>query len=130
MRPHLGTIKTNDGSFVIADIPGLIKGASSGKGLGIQFLKHIERTKVLVFLVDANSENVNKEYLTLLNELKAYNPELINKPRILLVTKVDTISNNKIKKNLPKNIDIYQISSLSNINLNSAINAMSEYVTE
>ena len=108
----------------------MIKGASSGKGLGIQFLKHIERTKVLVFLVDANSENVNKEYLTLLNELKAYNPELINKPRILLVTKVDTISNNKIKKNLPKNIDIYQISSLSNINLNSAINAMSEYVTE
>ena len=129
--PNLGIVKYQDyKSFVIADIPGLIKGASSGKGLGIQFLKHIERTKVLVFLVDANSENVNKEYLTLLNELKAYNPELINKPRILLVTKVDTISNNKIKKNLPKNIDIYQISSLSNINLNSAINAMSEYVTE
>ena len=129
--PNLGIVKYQDyKSFVIADIPGLIKGASSGKGLGIQFLKHIERTKVLVFLVDANSENVNKEYLTLLNELKAYNPELINKPRILLVTKVDTISNNKIRKNLPKNIDIYQISSLSNINLNSAINAMSEYVAE
>ena len=95
--PNLGIVKYQDyKSFVIADIPGLIKGASSGKGLGIQFLKHIERTKVLVFLVDANSENVNKEYLTLLNELKAYNPELINKPRILLVTKVDTISNNKI----------------------------------
>ena len=129
--PNLGIVKYQDyKSFVVADIPGLIKGASDGKGLGIQFLKHIERTKILVFLIDANSENVEDEYLTLLNELRNYSPSLIDKPRILLVTKIDTIIDNMINENIPSDIEVYQISSLSKLNLDSAINAMVNQLTD
>jgi len=129
--PNLGIVKYQDyKSFVVADIPGLIEGASDGKGLGIQFLKHIERTKVLVFLVDANSKNIKKEYLTLLNELKTYSSDLVDKPKMLLITKVDTIEENKLTKNIPNDIEVYQISSLSNINLNLVINSMANHLID
>ena len=129
--PNLGIVKYQDyKSFVVADIPGLIEGASDGKGLGIQFLKHIERTKVLVFLVDANSKNIKKEYLTLLNELKTYSSDLVDKPKMLLITKVDTIEENKVTKNIPNDIEVYQISSLSNINLNLVINSMANHLID
>ena len=129
--PNLGIVKYQDyKSFIVADIPGLIKGASKGKGLGIQFLKHIERTKVLVFLIDANSNNINKEYLTLLEELKKYSTDLLLKPRILLITKIETVEEKNINKNLPKKIDTYKISSLSNINLNIVINAMYQHLID
>ena len=102
LNPVLGVMKKFDKELVVADIPGLIKGASKGKGLGIQFLKHIERTKVLVFLIDANSDNINKEYLTLLEELKKYSNDLLLKPRILLITKIETIQDKYINKNFTK----------------------------
>ena len=90
--PNLGIVKYHDyKSFVVADIPGLIRGASSGKGLGIQFLKHIERTKVLAFLIDASVENIEKEYKVLLKELENYSKSLLKKPRILLITKIDLL---------------------------------------
>ena len=106
--PNLGIVKYRDyRSFVMADIPGIIEGAAEGKGLGIRFLRHIERNSTLLFMVPANTDDVKKEYDILLNELTQYNPELLDKKRILAITKCDladeeTIKN--IKKHLPKKI--------------------------
>ena len=104
--PNLGIVSYRDyRSFVMADIPGIIEGAHEGKGLGIRFLRHIERNAVLLFLIPADSKNINEEYEILLNELKAYNPELLDKDRILAVSKSDMLDDElkqEIKKDLPK----------------------------
>ena len=127
--PNLGIVKYHDyKSFVVADIPGLIRGASSGKGLGIQFLKHIERTKVLAFLIDASVENIEKEYKVLLKELENYSKSLLKKPRILLITKIDLLEKDKKIKNIPKKIPVFNISSIANINLDKAINEMYNHI--
>ena len=127
--PNLGIVKYHDyKSFVVADIPGLIRGASSGKGLGIQFLKHIERTKVLAFLIDASVENIKKEYKALLKELENYSASLLKKPRILLITKIDLIEKDKKIKNIPQKIPVFNISSIANINLDKAINEMHNHI--
>ena len=90
--PNLGIVRVDMGrSFVVADIPGLIEGAHAGKGLGTQFLRHIERTHVLVFLLDASGQSVRSDYDTLLKELKLFNPHLLRKPRIVAITKIDAI---------------------------------------
>ena len=90
--PNLGIVKYGDfQSFVMADIPGLIKGASDGKGLGSQFLRHIERTKVLVYLIECIDEEIYENFVTLKNELKKHNPDLIKRPSLLLLTKTDLI---------------------------------------
>ncbi|MFQ5864982.1 MAG: GTPase ObgE [bacterium] len=90
LQPNLGRVQCRDeGSFVLADIPGLIEGAHSGKGLGIEFLRHIERTKVLVFLVDCTSKNLEEDYFTLQKELRKYNPGLLQRPHVVAVTKID-----------------------------------------
>lgn len=89
--PQLGIVAYREGqSFCMADIPGIIEGASEGKGLGLRFLRHIERNAVLLFLVPALSENIEKEYKILLKELEQYNPELLTKARILAISKTDT----------------------------------------
>ena len=125
LEPNLGIVKYHDyKSFVVADIPGLIEGASSGKGLGLKFLKHIERTKVLAYMIDIHCEDITKELQTLKNELKQYNPDLIKKPSILFITKVDMEDADNPNKSIPKNIDLIKISSLKNINLNEAVNMM------
>ena len=91
--PNLGIVSVGDlNSFVMADIPGLIEGAHLGKGLGHQFLKHIERTRILLYLVDVNSDDIRKDFLTLKNELKQFNPDLMRKKEVLAITKMDTIS--------------------------------------
>jgi len=127
--PNLGIVKYHDyKSFVVADIPGLIRGASSGKGLGIQFLKHIERTKVLAFLIDASVENIEKEYKVLLKELENYSKSLLKKPRILLITKIDLLEKDKKIKNIPQKIPVFNISSIANINLDKAINEMYNHI--
>ena len=127
--PNLGIVKYHDyKSFVVADIPGLIRGASSGKGLGIQFLKHIERTKVLAFLIDASVENIEKEYKVLLKELESYSKSLLEKPRILLITKIDLLEKDKKIKNIPQKIPVFNISSIANINLDKAINEMYNHI--
>lgn len=90
LKPNLGIVRYRDtGTFVMADIPGIIEGAHSGKGLGLEFLRHIERTKLLVILVDCTSGNLNEEFSVLLDELKQYNPKLLERPRFTLLTKID-----------------------------------------
>lgn len=107
--PNLGIVKYGDyESFVVADIPGIIEGASSGKGLGIQFLRHIERTRLLLFMIDATNltnaklkKEILKDYDTLLKELKKYEADLMDKPRIICFTKIDAISE-ELKTKLQK----------------------------
>lgn len=92
LKPNLGIVKYRDfRSFVIADIPGIIEGAAEGKGLGHYFLRHIERNSVLLFMVPADSKDVTKEYHILLNELRKYNPELMDKERMLAISKSDML---------------------------------------
>lgn len=92
LRPNLGMVSYRDGrSFVMADIPGIIEGAAEGKGLGLRFLRHIERNPVLLFLVPADSPDIAAEYKTLLNELGKYNPELLEKERIFAISKSDML---------------------------------------
>ena len=92
LKPNLGMVAYRDNrSFVMADIPGIIEGASEGKGLGLRFLRHIERNPVLLFLVPADSDDIASEYKTLLNELEQYNPDLLKKKRILGISKCDLL---------------------------------------
>lgn len=121
LKPNLGMVAYRDyKSFVIADIPGIIQGASEGKGLGLRFLRHIERNAILLFMVPCTSDSIKKEYKILLNELKSYNPELLDKKRILAITKCDLISESelkKIQKKVPSDVEVIFISSLTNKNL-------------
>ena len=120
--PNLGIVSYYDNrSFVMADIPGIIEGAAEGKGLGIRFLRHIERNSTLLFMVPANTDDVKKEYDILLNELKKYNPELMDKDRILAVTKCDLVDEDKIKeikKHLPKKVPYVFICSVTGQGIN------------
>ncbi len=96
--PNLGIAKYHDKTLVVADIPGLIEGASKGKGLGIQFLRHIERTKMLVHLLDATHPEPKKDFVAINKELKAYSPELARRPQIAVFNKLDAISLDDLKK--------------------------------
>jgi len=115
--PNLGIVKYRDGrSFIIADIPGIIENAHQGKGLGLRFLRHIERNAVLLFMVSVESEDITKDYNILVNELKLYNPELMDKPRILAITKCDIIDDEYIsllKNDINVDVPFYFISSVS-----------------
>lgn len=115
--PNLGVVAYRDyKSFVMADIPGIIEGASQGKGLGLRFLRHIERNSILLFLISATSENIRQEYNTLLNELREFNPELMDKTRMLAITKIDLIDEEarlKLVSDLPKKVPVAYISSVS-----------------
>ena len=105
----------------MADIPGIIEGAHEGKGIGIRFLRHIERNSVLLFMVAADEADVNKGYQVLLNELQEYNPELLVKDRVLAITKTDLIDDKqkaRIQKKLPSDIPHVFISSVTQLGLN------------
>jgi len=120
--PNLGIVAYRGGkSFVMADIPGIIEGASQGKGLGFRFLRHIERNSVLLFMVPADTaRTIKEEYQILLHELKAYNPELIHKPRILAITKSDMLDDElqqEMKKELPVDVPSVFISSVAQKNI-------------
>ncbi len=120
--PNLGIVSYRDGkSFIMADIPGIIEGASQGKGLGFRFLRHIERNSVLLFMVPADTNRtIKEEYDILINELSEFNPELIHKPRILAITKTDLLDDElmkEMKKELPKNVPSIFISSAIQKNL-------------
>jgi obg family GTPase cgtA len=111
LKPNLGIVQYRDfQSFVIADIPGIIEGASEGKGLGHYFLRHIERNSILLFLIPADSKNIIDEYHILLNELKKYNPQLLDKERIIAISKTDMLDDelqNAIEKEIRNaNLDI------------------------
>ena len=115
--PNLGVIPYRDyKSFIMADIPGIIEGAAEGKGLGIRFLRHIERNSVLLFTIPADTYDIRKEYFILLEELKKYNPELLDKKRLLAITKCDLLDEelkNEIKMELPENVNSILISSIN-----------------
>ena len=119
--PNLGIVKyRDDQSFCIADIPGIIEGASEGKGLGLRFLRHIERNSILLFMVSCESMDIKKEYHVLLNELKKYNPELLDKQRILAVTKCDMMDETmmkQMKRTLPRTLPTIMISAVSGYNI-------------
>ena len=116
--PNLGIVSYRDHrSFVMADIPGIIEGAHKGKGLGHRFLRHIERNAVLLFMVPVDSDNIEKEYSILLNELKQYNPELMDKERILAITKCDLLDEellNELSQEFPSDVEVICMSSVSN----------------
>ena len=119
--PNLGIVSYRDNrSFCMADIPGIIEGAHEGRGLGLRFLRHIERNPILLFMIPADCNDIKKEYDILLNELQQYNPELIEKQRILAITKCDMLDSElieELKKELPTEIPSICISSLSGLNL-------------
>ena len=99
LTPNLGFVRyRDDRSFVVADIPGIIEGAHDGKGLGLRFLRHIERNSLLLFMVPADSKDLHEEYQILLNELKLYNPELLDKEKILAITKSDLLDEELMKE--------------------------------
>ena len=106
LRPNLGIVPYRTHySFIMADIPGIIEGAHTGKGLGLRFLRHIERNSILLFMIPADSENIQKEYAVLLNELRQYNPELLNKERVLAITKSDMLDEEmkeQMKSDIPE----------------------------
>jgi GTP-binding protein len=117
LKPNLGIVDYRDfQSFVIADIPGIIEGASEGKGLGHRFLRHIERNSLLLFLIPADSDNIHEEYNILLNELRNHNPELLDKDRLLAISKSDMLDDEliaEIKNDLPTGVKTLFISSLA-----------------
>ncbi len=128
--PNLGIIKYHDyKSFVMADIPGLIEGAADGKGLGSRFLKHIERTKILVFIVDIHSEDISAEYNILRNELDKFGSDLNKRPSILLVSKYDVENEDVLKElHFPEDIPSVIMSSISGTNLTQAKNKIIELI--
>lgn len=117
LEPNLGIVGYRDNrSFVMADIPGIIEGASEGKGLGLRFLRHIERNAVLLFIIPADTNNIKKEYEILLNELITFNPDLADKTRILAVSKSDMLDDElleEMKSQLPDNVTSIFISSVT-----------------
>jgi len=130
LTPNLGIVKYHDyKSFVMADIPGLVEGASKGKGLGSQFLRHIERTKVLVFIIDANSDSINDDFNVLKNELLNHKPDLDKLPKLIILSKVDSINDTELnQKKLPNDIEIIKISSITGKNLENAIKSIAYLV--
>ncbi len=121
LEPSIGIVEYYDNkSFVMADIPGIIEGAHEGRGLGLRFLKHIERNSMLLFMIPADSKDIATEYKILLNELKQYNPELLDKEKLLAITKSDMLDDElekEIKRHLPRKIRHIFISSITGKNI-------------
>lgn len=133
LSPNLGVVTTKDNNFVVADLPGLIEGASEGSGLGHKFLKHIERTKIIAHVIDMSASEGRdpyEDYQIIRKELETFSPKLLNKQEIIIANKMDIPSS---KENLEKfkkkvNKDIYEISAINNQNLDTIINVLSELV--
>ncbi len=117
MEPSLGIVGyRDDKSFVMADIPGIIEGASEGKGLGLRFLRHIERNSLLLFMVPGDTENIKREYEILLNELRQFNPDMMDKHRVLAITKCDLLDEelcDMLRDTLPEDLPYVFISSVT-----------------
>ena len=121
LEPNLGIVACRDNhSFVMADIPGIIEGAHEGRGLGTRFLRHIERNSVLLFMIPADSEDICKDYEILLGELTQYNPELLDKQRLLAITKCDMLDEElmaEMRAHLPEGLPTVMISSVTGLNI-------------
>ena len=134
LEPNLGIVQYyDDKSFVIADIPGIIEGAHEGKGIGLRFLRHIERNSVLLFMVAADEKNVADSYRILLQELEQYNPELLSKDRLLAVTKCDIVDDKKmdeIEDSLPEDLPYIFISSVTGYGIPELKDALWDMLNE
>jgi GTP-binding protein len=134
IRPNLGIVNYRGGkSFVIADIPGIIEDAHQGKGLGHQFLRHIERNATLLFMVPCDAENIREEYEVLLRELTLYNEELLHKPRLLAITKSDLIDDELkelLQAELPDDLPVLFISSVAQMGLQELKDKLWEMMNE
>jgi len=132
--PNLGIVAYRDNkSFVMADIPGIIEGAAEGRGLGLRFLRHIERNSILLFMIPADSKDIAKEYDILLNELRKYNPELADKHRILAITKSDMLDEelmSELTKELPTDLKHVFISSVSGFGIMALKDAIWEAIND
>ena len=132
--PNLGVVAYRDyKSFVMADIPGIIEGAAEGKGLGIRFLRHIERNSILLFLVSAESPDIKESYVTLLKELEQYNPELLDKKRILAISKSDLLDEelkDLMKEELPDDLPYVFISSVAQLGLTELKDLIMQIINE
>ena len=121
LEPNLGIVEVRDGkSFVMADIPGIIEGAHEGRGLGTRFLRHIERNSVLLFMIPADSDDPASDYEILLGELTQYNPELLDKQRLLAITKCDMLDDElmeQMRPHLPEGVPTVFISSVAGLNI-------------
>lgn len=121
LEPNLGIVEVRDHkSFVMADIPGIIEGAHEGKGLGTRFLRHIERNSILLFMIPADSDDIRRDYEILLGELTQYNPELLDKQRLLAITKCDMLDDElmeEMRSHLPEGVKSVFISSVSGLNI-------------
>jgi GTP-binding protein len=121
LEPNLGIVEVRDGhSFVMADIPGIIEGAHDGRGIGTRFLRHIERNSILLFMIPADSTDIRSDYAVLLNELELYNPEMLDKGRLLAITKSDMLDSEMIaqmSEQLPEGVDATFISSVSGLGI-------------
>lgn len=134
LTPNLGMVRyRGDRSFVMADIPGIIEGAAEGKGLGHRFLRHIERNSSLLFMISCDSPDIKKEYQVLVNELKKFNPELLDKKRILAITKCDMMDETMIeemKALLPEGIPHVFISAVSGMNIDTLKDMIWEQINQ
>ena len=121
LEPNLGIVSYRDNkSFIMADIPGIIEGASEGKGLGLRFLSHIERNSLLLFMIPADADDIKKEYNILLGELIKYNPDLADKPRVLAITKSDMLDEDLMREmtdGMPEDIPYVFISSITGLGI-------------
>ena len=131
LKPNLGLVRVNEfENFMMADIPGLLEGAHIGKGLGLQFLRHIERTRLLLFMLEATSENFSKDFDILLNELKSYSKELVRKPILVAITKMDLIQQEKIEIPKIKGHNVYPLSSVTGTGVQEILNVILTMVKE
>ena len=137
LTPNLGVAKVDDGTLLIADIPGLIEGASEGKGLGDDFLRHVERTAVLLHLIDVYSDDVAESYQTIRGELKKYNPELADRPEVIALTKIEGLDEDIVKMQLddlkkvaPKDSQIFTISAVAHKGVIDVLRALRAKVQE
>ncbi|MBS4029671.1 MAG: GTPase ObgE [Ignavibacteriales bacterium] len=132
--PNLGIVRIDEEkSFVVADMPGIIEGAHKGKGLGIQFLKHIERTKIIVLLIDATTENIKETYNILINEMEQFSEGLVKRKRIVALTKIDALDESARKKiskqKFGRGVKVIPISSVSGVGLDELVPAMWEHIS-
>ncbi len=131
LTPNLGIAKLSGyRSFVIADIPGLIEGAHAGKGLGVQFLKHVERTKVLLFMIESGSEDAEKDYASLKKELKMFNPQLMKRPRLVALTKSDLSEKVIRKQKMKDGTPVLVISSVVRKGIDDLLNVIWQMIKE
>lgn len=134
MEPQLGIVEyRGNRSFVMADIPGIIEGASEGKGLGLRFLRHIERNAVLLFMVPADADDIKRQYEILLEELRRFNPQLVDKQRVLAISKSDMLDDEliaEIRPTLPTDLPVVFISSVSGMGITELKDALWKAITD